>query len=107
MSYTDAPAAQPGTTRVPGLPAIEVHKADGSDAKLEFGLPVIQSPENQFGEANIAGKKITSVPAAWDPRHGDYKWNPEGQPKLQRDPPFLFDGPHGHYHSTQTVGQAE
>jgi len=41
LPYVDAPAAQPGTTRIAGLPAIESHKEDGSDAKIDFGLPVI------------------------------------------------------------------
>jgi len=105
--------AQSGTTRVPGQPAIETHKEDNSDAKLVFGLPVVASPENQFGEANIAGKKILSVPALLDPRRGTYTWA-KGKPnqeegndiKVQRDAPFLFDGPHPQYHSSQTVGHA-
>jgi len=104
---------QNGTTRVPGLPAIETNKDDNSDAKMIFGLPVVQSPENQFGEANIAGRKIVSVPQLLDPRRGDYKWTKpvKGQEegnniKIQHDPPFLFDGVHPQYKSVSTVGNA-
>ena len=72
LPLTDSPDVQAGTTRKAGLPIIETHKADNSDSKIVFGLPVIQAPENSFGDARVAGKQIKSVAATSDPREGPY-----------------------------------
>jgi hypothetical protein len=55
LPLTDSPDTQPGTTRKPGFPIIETHTEDNSDSKIVFGLPVIQAPENSFGDARVAG----------------------------------------------------
>ena len=74
---------------------IETHKEDNSDAKIVFGLPVIQAPENLWGDSRVAGEPINSVQETQAPNSGEYK-APAITMKVQREPPFLFDRYEGH-----------
>ena len=67
--------------------------------------PTIQDAANSFGDTRTAGKQIESHQELTYRKVADLV--PPAVPmKIQRDPPFLFTGPHPNYHSNSSTGNA-
>ena len=65
----------------------------------------IQDAANSFGDTRTAGKQIESHQELTYRKVADLV--PPATPmKIQRDPPFLFTGPHPNYHSNSSTGNA-
>ena len=75
--------------------AVEIGKYDGT----------IQNAANSFGDTRTAGKLIDSHQELTYRKVADLV-APTVPMKIQRDPPFLFTGPHPNYHSNSSTGNA-
>merc|ERR1719263_1084149 len=82
--------------------------ASASAIKLARRDPTIQDAANSFGDTRTAGKLIEShQELTYRNTDGAHNLTPPTVPmKIQRDPPFLFTGPHPNYHSNSSTGNA-
>ena len=79
--------------------------ASASAYKLVKYDGTIQNPANSFGDTRTAGKQIENHQELTYRKVADLV--PPAVPmKIQRDPPFLFTGPHTNYHSNSSTGNA-
>ena len=67
--------------------------------------PTIQDAANSFGDTRTAGQQIESHQELTYRKVADLV-PPTVPMKIQRDPPFLFTGPHPNYHSNSSTGNA-
>ena len=65
----------------------------------------IQDAANSFGDTRTAGKQIDSRQELTYRKVADLV-APAVPMKIQRDPAFTFSGPHSHYHSNSSTGNA-
>ena len=82
--------------------------ASVSAVKLQRRDPTIQDAANSFGDTRTAGKLIEShQELTYRNTGGAANLTPPAVPmKIQRDPAFLFAGPHPNYHSNSSTGNA-
>jgi hypothetical protein len=73
--------------------------------KLVQRDPVVQEAENSFGDTRTAGRQIESQQKLTYRKVADQVPAPVPM-KIQRDPAFTFSGPHPHYHSNSSTGNA-
>merc|ERR550514_415874 len=77
----------------------------GSVSAIKLDGPIDQTPANSYGDTRTAGKQVETVLKDQYRSVGPLV-PPAVVMKIQRDPAFAFVGPHPHYHSTSTTGNA-
>ena len=76
-----------------------------SAVKIGRRDPTIEDAANSFGDTRTAGKQIEHHQELTYRKVADLV-PPTVPMKIQRDPPFLFTGPHPNYHSNSSTGNA-